>query len=196
MAGNAETAATETTTTTATAATLGDTTTATLGDTKLYGKAYMIVCETAKKYFDKAYSNAFYIDSMKADLKKAGNEAWKENHDFPAEYFSIISNLIIHWFDHEFHGISEAEQLESLIKNVWKFHRKYLLKPELTEEIKEQLMDDAPEYTGGKPQPIIRMCTRVMENLVELDEKAKAAKNKAAEAGATAKEAKAQGDTA
>lgn len=190
MAGNAETAATETTTTTATAATQEATTTTvvpTLGDTKLYGKAYMIVCETAKKYFDKAYSNAFYIDSMKADLKKAGNEAWKENNNFPAKHYSILANLIIHWFDKEFYGVSNAEEIVAGIKGAWKFHRKYLLMGALTETITEQMLDDIPTYTASQPTYIVRMCTRAMENLVELDEKAKAAK---------AKEAKAQGDTA
>lgn len=196
MAGNAETAATETTTTTATATTQEATTTATLGDTKLYGKAYSIIAETVKKYFNKAYANAFYIDKMKEELKKAGNEAWKENNNFPAKHYSILANLIIHWFDKEFYGASNAEEIVAGIKGAWKFHRKYLLMGALTETITEQMLDDIPTYTASQPTYIVRMCTRAMENLVELDEKAKAAKNKAAEAGATAKEAKAQGDTA
>ena len=148
-----------------------------LGDTKLYGKAYKIIADSVEKYYDKAYANAFYIDSMKAELKNSGNAAWKENHDFPVKHFSLMANLMIHWFDNEFYESGGVEQLIKDIKNVWAFHRKYLLVDELTEEITEKLLDDVPSYTSSKPYPIVRMCTKAMEDLYELNEKIKGAES-------------------
>ena len=139
-----------------------------LGDTAQYGKVYQILNQTCVKYFDKANANAFFIDQFKADLKKAGNEAWKENHAFPFGFFAEAGTVIVHWFDEGFKDLSSPEQVTEYLQQIWKAHRKYLVLDSMTEEAWNELLSFS-KIAAERPTRYAELLLRALENIKDLD---------------------------
>lgn len=96
-------------------------------DRKQYGAVYGIVNKVLIKQYESGEKPGFKaLSALIETFKQAGNDAYVQDHGFPAAYYQALAMSAAGWFIEEFFGVSSAADITDALQTVWKFHREYI----------------------------------------------------------------------
>lgn len=96
-------------------------------DRKQYGAVYGTVDKVLRQQYEMKEKPGFNTLTALVDaFKSAGNDAYKQDRDFPVFYYQDLAIVGIGWFIEDFFGASSSEDITDALQTVWKFHREYI----------------------------------------------------------------------
>ena len=96
-------------------------------DRKQYGAVYGIVNKVLTKQYESGVKPGFKaLSALIETFKQEGNEAYVQDHGFPAAFYQALAMSAAGWFIEEFFGASSAADITDALQTAWKFHREYI----------------------------------------------------------------------
>jgi len=140
-----------------------------------YGTVYKIMSDTAEKYTGRS---VLQLTNIVDALKQEGNNAYKADKNFPISYYETVSGILIKWFWNGFEGVPK-QTLNSLFREMWVFHRYYLMKETMTDADWTKFVDQAKDrglyhhdadgkVTEDKPKYVRLFYDAIMHDMDEM----------------------------
>ena len=130
-------------------------------------KAYAAAYGAALRVFKDNYGKPVTLNNLPdliSQYKKAGNEKYTMDKNFPVNFYQQMSLVMIQWAIDHYRDCASPDVITPTYNAVWKVHKKYMEAPKADIQW-DALMTEVTEAEKGMPKYIERMFMAVMNEL-------------------------------